>query len=146
VSSESVRNTDALPWRAAVSHLVGALIAAHHVDAAMALYSEMRSSGPECMLGCAISESIMFDNLIAGNCRQGNVAAALDIFDDWKAARDELQRRRTGLALSPVQRAQLASHPYLSTSTLAFLEACCHAKQEADADFRCSVHAGKVTA
>jgi pentatricopeptide repeat protein len=135
-----VHNADALPWRAAVSHLVGALIAEKHVDAAMALYNEMRSSGTECMLGCAISESLMFDNLISGNCRQGNVQAALDIFDDWKAARDELQRRRSLLPLSAVQRAQLGSHPYLSNSTLAFLEACCHAKQEQDSDFKWRVY------
>jgi pentatricopeptide repeat protein len=67
-----------------------------------------------------------FEQLIEGCCRQGRLTGALDVFDDWKAARDAWYvALQQGTTASTRVRRTAAQVPNLSSVTLAFLEACC---------------------
>jgi pentatricopeptide repeat protein len=90
----------------------------------------------------------MWEALIETYCRANKVKQALQVFDDWKAARDDwlaaqqphpANTDREGSAVAatmavPPPAAAPPRFPKLSTVSLAFLEACC--RSEPDCEWR----------
>lgn len=131
-----LRKGDMLPRREAIASLVIAIALQGHLAAAMLLYAHVRAETP----ALALSHPQMYEQLLELNCRSGAVDAALQVFDDWKAARDELMCEFAcdgaldeGVLEGGEDAAGIAGNPQrglprLSTVSLAFLEACCHAQ------------------
>ena len=126
----------ASPRSAAVGLVVTALTATGHLAAATLLYGQLCARGPESMVQHVLARTVMFEKLMELNCRQGNVHAALDVFDEWKRARDVLRRRRRAAPQGAAAAEAWGDRPCLSNVTLAFLEACCHAYKGSDDDLQ----------
>ncbi|KAL4857943.1 Protein Rf1 [Chlorella vulgaris] len=134
-----------LPDEDALAALVQAFATSSDLRSAAKYYKQLRRVGKVGLAAVAVSQRRMWEALIENNCRQHRVKQALQVFDDWKAARDDWlaaqqqhlpnndrhrNRPVAAAAASSAAAAAAARYPKLSSVTLAFLEACCRSEPE----------------
>ncbi|EFN58573.1 hypothetical protein CHLNCDRAFT_140730 [Chlorella variabilis] len=73
----------------ALAALVQAFAAAGDLRSAAKYYKQLRRVGKAGLAAVAVSHRRMWEVLIENYCRQHRVKAALQVFDDWKVARDD---------------------------------------------------------
>lgn len=84
----ALRKSDMLPTIEAVAAIVLGSMIANESTVAEQLYGQVRRQGSVALSGLLQRGSRVFELLMEGYCRSGRVHEALEVFDDWKAARD----------------------------------------------------------